>query len=93
MKVWMQWWGGYNYGHGEIDESEQFDSMKAAADEFWRRYEFGDFHRNSEGFFCPGVGRESEMRVYFSDPAEMRDPYPDRLITFGPRGGVRVERC
>jgi hypothetical protein len=86
MKVWMQWWGGYNYGHGEIDESEVFDSLKAARDEFWRRF-------NRFDSYYPCVGEESEARIYFSDPAEMRDPYPDRLMRFGPRGGVVVERC
>lgn len=85
MKVWAAWHGGPSYAAPYIPEDlETFDSLKAAANETWRRQETSDP-------YYPVV-EDSEMWVYFRDPTNERDPYPDRIITIGPRGGIRIER-
>lgn len=86
-KVWVTWHGGPSYSVPEIPRDvETFASLADAKDMHWRRQDGDPYY--------PCV-TESETWVYFYDPTgdDVRDPYPDRIITMGPRGGVRVERC
>lgn len=84
MTVYMQWHGGYSYaGFGD---TETFPSIREAVAEFRHRARGGDrYYPCVEG---------SVAWLFFSDPAEcVGDPYPDRVLEEGPRGGVRVERA
>jgi hypothetical protein len=73
-----------NYGESDINrDTEEHDSIKAARDSFWRTCDgerLGDEH-NHEGY------------LFLYDPREegVTDPYPDRILKYGPRGGVRME--
>ena len=39
----------------------------------------------------PCVDETAEMWIFFGPPAE-QDGYPDRILSVGPRGGVREQR-
>lgn len=85
-KVWGLWWGGASYAAGYVaDDTEEFRSIREALEETARRASGTDSH-------YPMV-RDSEMHVFLSDPRNSDDPYPDRIIRQGPRGGWRVESC
>lgn len=89
MKVKALWFGGGSYSapSPELnpDDLEEFSSMKQAADVFYCRAE------NRDGR-TPLV-EESEMQIFFCGHPAEAEYYPDRIIRFGPRGGVRIERC
>jgi hypothetical protein len=51
----------------------------------WRRY----FNRDGD---TPCV-ESDEMLLFFADPRESSDPYPDLILSRGPRGGIRMERA
>lgn len=97
MKVWMMVDRDPGY-YGETVNThyvEEHDSLKAAKDSFWRDC---DGERLSDP-------RNTTARIFFYDPREHNtfkwnddpnddwivDAYPDRLLSYGPRGGVRVE--
>ena len=54
--------------------------------------EFSD-RRFNINRMTPNVNQDSEMHIFFNDPTDSIDPYPDRLIKFGTRGGLVVESC
>jgi hypothetical protein len=92
MKVWMLWHGGASYAHGSIEENiEEFDSIKQAVDSFDRRADIWNT-------YYPCVSREPAENggqsawLFFYDPRieGAGDPYPDRVIEYGPRGGLHV---
>jgi hypothetical protein len=87
MRTYMIWQGGLNYTPGDISDTEEFVSMQAAADEFARRARGGDP-------YYPCVA-DSEGHLFLTDPrtATSGDVYPDRIVTLGARGGVRIEHC
>ncbi len=85
MKVYGLWYGGSNYSVPDVErDTEEFDSIAEAKRTFSRRYDNYDIPAT------PCVGDDSEMHLFFSDPREESDPYPDKVLRFGPRGGVRV---
>lgn len=83
MKVFSLWYGGNNYSCPSMEDIEEFRSIQSAKDSFWSRSDYDPYY--------PCVDRP-EMQLYFTDPRKAEDPYPDMLITMGPRGGVRIER-
>lgn len=94
MKCFMLWFGGASYGSGTIeDDLESFDSIQDAALAF-------DCRANSWETYYPCVERVPSddggpsAYLYLYDPRDESngpgEPYPDRYIEFGPRGGVRV---
>jgi hypothetical protein len=86
MKVYGLWCGGSSYSAPEVErDTEEFDSIQEAKGTFQRRYDNDDYPAT------PCVSDESEMHLFFSDPREMDDPYPDRVLRFGPRGGVIMD--
>lgn len=92
MKVSMLWHGGSSYGVGTIPEDlEEFDSLKQAIRVFDARYnEFDPYY--------PCVDNSSSAWVFFGTIEEVSansngDYYPDRVLSFGPRGGVKVEHA
>ena len=87
MKCYGLWYGGSSYAAPSVRrDTEEFDSIQEAKQTMERRYDNDD--RST-----PCVTDESEMQLFFSDPRKMDDPYPDRVLKFGPRGGVRMELC
>jgi hypothetical protein len=88
MIVYMEWFGGPSYAPPTQDDRERFESIKDAKEAFWRRSDY------EPGFPCV---EDSEALLYFAgrkgDNDETGGEYPDRRLTIGPRGGVRIERC
>lgn len=100
-KVYGLWHGGTSYSSPENSDLEMFDSIGAAKSEFQTRYLSGRYNhfRYADGrtnrLDTPAVDETSEMWIFLADPRESSDGdwYPDRTITIGARGGVRVGRC
>jgi hypothetical protein len=91
MECWMLWHGGSSYAHGYIPEDlEHFKSLTEAVSAFDRR-------ADSWETFYPCVERTEPEEggpsawIFLAEPDG--DPYPDRIIEFGPRGGIHVERA
>jgi hypothetical protein len=84
MKCIALWYGGSNYASPDPDRDlESFDSLSTAAGVFEARADFDPMF--------PCVDDETaEMHVYFG--SEYHDNGPDRIIRFGKRGGIRIER-
>jgi hypothetical protein len=104
VKVFAMWAGGASYASPSIpDDVETFDSIDAAKAEFDNRCGGYASFRYANGTTydtrTPAVSREPSdkggpwMHVWHYDPREERDPYPDRLMEFGVKGGIKVERC
>lgn len=102
MKVYAQWHGGGSYSWGDPDKDlEVFPSLAGAMSQLKDRFTRGNTFRMSFTFadgrieqdYCPCVDADTSMLVFFSDPRQAHEPYPDRQLTIGPRGGVRSERC
>lgn len=87
MKVYALWYGGSSYAAPTLDDLEEFDSCKEARYRFQARYDNNSYGEPD----TPCVSDESEMHIFKSRPGS--DPYPDLILKFGPRGGVRTERC
>lgn len=90
MRVHALWYGGSNYsapdGYNTRDW-EAFASLAAARQAFESRADFDPYY--------PCVDRSADenaaqMHVYFAE--EYHENGPDRIIRFGRRGGVIVER-
>ncbi len=92
MKVWTVFNGGVNYSPGsphELRDIEEFESLRAAGEEFYIRVrgfhpEFGNVDRET-----------ASMHVWLACPNDGQgdvQEYPDRVITVGPRDGIRAER-
>lgn len=83
MKVKALWYGGGNYSAPNPDtDLESFDSIGAAVDTFAARADHDPYY--------PCVDDEAtEMHLYLGEYFENG---PDRIVRFGRRGGVRVER-
>jgi hypothetical protein len=86
----MLWHGGASYACGYIPEDlEHFDSLRAAKDSFDRR-------ADSWATYYPCVEREPSEEggqsawIFFYEPTENCDAYPDRILEYGPRGGLLV---
>lgn len=104
MQVYALWHGGAGYSPSDMDDLESFASIEAAKDAlhsrmrngYWQRQDFPFVNREPASVFTPCVEGDpaedggSSMWIYFYNPTEVGDPYPDRIIEFGPRGGVKV---
>ena len=87
MRVWALWHGGANYAVGSIDtDLEEFVTLEEC------KYALDGRRMNDSGQ-TPGVGFDSLFHVWFADPRDSVDPYPDRIIRFGTRGGLVIERA
>lgn len=91
MQCWMLWHGGPGYAPGEIPgDLERFDSLWEAVDSF-------DVRADSWNTYYPLVSRKpaedggQSAWIFFYEPGDA-DPYPDRIIEYGPRGGLHVTR-
>lgn len=98
--VYALWHGGYSYGLSDgWDGLEWFPSLAAARRAHRDRYDsnglrrvrFAYVEREPEWYYVPAVDASAEMLVWYWDPRTSADPYPDRLVRFGPRGGIIAE--
>ena len=107
MKVFALWHGGSSYGGGGLEYLEKFDSIADAKQEFYERYEWGcgyfqyveeTEYITSGPIGTPCVSESASMEIFLGDLEEIHggrangDLYPDRVISFGPQMGVRIER-
>jgi hypothetical protein len=80
MQTYALWHGGSSYAAPSIpDDLEAFDSIREARAAFNARRDWDPYYPCVEG---------SSMWLYFSDPTDDPDPYPDRVLEEGPRGGL-----
>ena len=105
MKVFALWHGGSSYSVGGLEYLEKFDSLAAAKEEFYERYHYsrGYFqyaeeteYITSESTSTPTVSESASMWIFLGDIEDIGrdgDLYPDRVISFGPQMGVRIERA
>lgn len=85
--VFALWHGGANYAVGTIDtDVEEFGSIERVKETLQVRLD------NFTGHY-PGVDLDSAFHVWFADPRDEMDPYPDRIVRFGPRGGIHVDHA
>jgi len=89
MKIYALWYGGPNYAAPRTEDVESFPSLSEVRSELWRR-------SRSTYYPCTVEAEPDEGGHYFLtyrvDPREESDPMPDRIIRFGPRGGIVQER-
>lgn len=101
QQVYGVWYGGASYGTGDFDENvETFSSIKAARFALLYRARLGNTMRQEFKFvnqesahdYTPCVDEDSsELHLFLTNPTGATDPYPDRIVKFGPRGGVILE--
>lgn len=94
-ECWLLWHGGSSYSPGDIaTDLERFPSLRALKDAFWQR--LGDRYYPCVTEATQEEGGQSGW-VFFYDPNDESngpgDPYPDRVICHGPRGGIRLEHA
>lgn len=105
MTVYVMWWGGCSYSHGDMDRDlEVFSSVQRAGEALRDRYDsngqrqvsFTYADGRTERTLVPSVTTDpwgpTSMEVYLYDPRTVVDPYPSLRLTLGPRLGVRRER-
>jgi hypothetical protein len=91
MKVWGLFNGGSGYSPGSVHELrdiEEFSSLRVAGITLYDRVA-----GNIREF--PNVDRDASFHIFFAHPhgPDGVQEYPDRVMTIGPRGGVRIERA
>lgn len=80
------WFGGSSYALPEEKDKEFFKSLKAAQETFAARARDPYFPCVNE---VPPDQGGPELWLFCG---EQTGDYPDCIVRFGPRGGVRVER-
>lgn len=107
--VYGVWRGGLNYGASDVEtDLETFASLADAIAAMRSRERSGHHFRQSFAFvnrppedvYCPCVGRDSSLWIWRGahdsdnvDHSTRVPDYPDCIISFGPRGGIRVENA
>lgn len=85
--IYAMYHGGYSYAAPDVEDAEHFASV-AAAKEAMR----GRLAGRDSGF--PTVDESATMHIFLGGhPRDYSDPYPDRVLSHGPRGGIRTERA
>lgn len=105
MIVYGLWHGGDSYSESDgFDSLEKFPSIEFAKWEFGERYDsngqrtveffYVDPNKKDVSTYVPAVNESATMKLWLTDPRESDDgnPYPDRIIEFGPRMHVRVRK-
>lgn len=101
--IYALWFGGSGYAPGDmVRDLESFPSLAAAKAalidrerngySFRQNFEF--VNKDPESVLCPCVDEGSSMWVWRGadevDGITYVPDYPDNVVEFGPRGGVRV---
>lgn len=91
------WNGGHSYARGEHEHVELFANLAEARAKFeerlngsWRRSFFNFVNQAPQSSYCPAVDESSTLELYATDPS-WTDHTPDRVISIGPKGGIKVE--
>jgi hypothetical protein len=88
MKTFMLWLGGSSYSCGGYDDIEKFESLEACKQEFKDRLHDRYYpcveHDTAEN------GGPVGWLWFHHKPDDNDDLYPDRVIEFGPRGGLNI---
>lgn len=72
------------YGASYVDDHTiEYDTLSEARESFRRTCDYERY----------GDPQEHTAWIFFYDPRKTPDPYPDRIMTCGPRGGIRTERA
>ena len=90
-KVWFMWHGGSGYAAPGYEDIEELESLQAAKSEF--RSRLHDSYYPCVSDEEPEAGGPEAWLFFGRKPDDNGDLYPDALMYFGPRGGLRVERC
>lgn len=99
--LYALWHGGNGFSRGDLERDlETFPNRAALKAAFLSRRENGswqpqDVHYadgRTESVIMPDVSDDAEAHVFLSDPRGSDDPYPDFIVSFGPRGGVKIDR-
>lgn len=101
--IYALWFGGSGYAPGDmVQDLESFPSLAAAKAALVNRERYGCsfrqgfqfVNREAEQYLCPCVEGGSSMWVWRGadevDGITYVPDYPDNVVEFGPRGGVRV---
>jgi hypothetical protein len=107
--IYALWHGGasyspgsvYDFGPDEPSDVETFDSIADAGRAltsraergYWERQTFRYADGRTEHTLTPAADAGPSMTLWHHDPRGDSDPYPDRILTIGPRGGIRQETC
>ena len=100
MPIFGLWHGGSNYSAPELTDAEIFPSIVAATDALRDRADSGHWCPQTFAYadgrtvttLTPCASDGATMALYVSNPATTDDPYPFRLLTIGPRGGVAHQK-
>lgn len=72
-KVYGLWYGGSSWSHPYMEDLEEFESLVKAKKDFENRL------INQRMY--PDVSEENcEMQIFFDDPTDSLDPYPDLIL-------------
>ena len=87
MRCWMLWHGGSSYSVGSIPEDlEAFETLADARSAFRARAEsFDPYYPCCHPETVEDGGPSAWLFLAYPDG---RDPYPDRILECGPRGGL-----
>jgi hypothetical protein len=91
MKIFMLWHGGSSYScfdQFNRADCEEYPTIQAARDEFQARVHNSYYPCVSA---IPVDAGGPSAWLCFSDPYQDGQLYPDRVLSFGPRGGLREE--
>jgi hypothetical protein len=87
MKRWAVFYGGSSYSAPYARDAKEFHSLKAVKNRY-----YWALHDEDREF--PAVNTERAMVVVWNRcPHEEFDPYPDLVITVGPRGGLIIHEA
>lgn len=94
MKCYGAWYGGTSYASPQLPgDLEEFPTIDHAITVWYDRYKNYPSHYRGP-FATPCVDESTEMLLWFTEPeGDLGSAAaPDRVIRFGPRRGIRVER-
>jgi len=97
VKCYGIWYGGYSYTQPSVEHMEEFDSYADAERCLRSRLFHGNFALQTFRFvngtnasvYCPAVDISETKMFIYDDP---EGGLPERIISFGPRGGMKVEK-
>lgn len=97
MTVYGLWWGGSSYSYPEMEDLESFKSINEAKLTLRDRYDsngirrvrFNYVDKEEDVTLVPAVDQLTTSIMLCG--RDGGDPYLE--IVFGPRGGIKINRC